>query len=324
MADNLECRQPYARSLQQAGVEVWHHPYVASVAQLLEERGKTYDLILFCRHYIATAYMGNIRKWAPQATIVFDTVDLHYLREQRKAELEGSASMLATAQRTRAQELAVIRQADITLVVSPVEQSLLGIDAQEYVVRIVSNIHEPRRASTSFAEREGILFIGGFRHPPNIDAVEWFAAQVWPLVRLQLPKVVLTVVGSRVPDSIRALAGNGIVTAGFVEDIEPTIDAARVSIAPLRYGAGVEGQDQSGHGLRLTRRSDIGGGRGHEPAAGDEILVADEPQHYADEIVRLYRDADLWNHIAERGYLNVQTHFSRDTAKKALASLLRN
>jgi GT2 family glycosyltransferase/glycosyltransferase involved in cell wall biosynthesis len=324
VADNLECRQPYARTLQQAGVEVWHHPYIASVAQLLEERGKTFDLILFCRHYIATPYMANIRKWAPQAKIVFDTVDLHYLREQRKAELESSASMLATAQRTRAQELAVIQQSDITLVVSPVEQSLLAIDAPGAVVRIVSNIHEPRRANTSYAEREGLLFIGGFRHPPNIDAVEWFVAQVWPLVRLQMPQVVLTVVGSHMPESIRALAGNGIVTAGFVEDIDPIIDAARVSIAPLRYGAGVKGKINQAMACGLPVVATSVAVEGMSLAAGEEILVADQPKHYADEIVRLYCDVDLWSHIAERGYQNVQTHFSRDTAKKALASLLDN
>jgi len=322
VADNLECRQPYARTLQQAGVEVWHHPYIASVSQLLEERGKAYDLIIFCRHYIATPYMARIREWAPQAKIVFDSVDLHYLREQRKAELENSSSMLALAHRTRAQELAVIRQSDITLVVSPVEQGLLGIDAPGSVVRIVSNIHEPRRASTTYAEREGLLFIGGFRHPPNIDAVEWFVAQVWPLVRPQLPQVVLTVIGSHMPDSILAMAGNGIVTAGFVEDIDPLIDAARVSIAPLRYGAGVKGKINQAMACGLPVVATSVAVEGMNLVAGEEILVADSPQDYADEIVRLYGDADLWCRLAERGYENVQTHFSRETAKKALEGLL--
>jgi len=321
VADNLECRQPYARTLQQAGVEVWHHPYIASVAQLLEERGKTYDMVLICRHYIATPYMDRIREWAPQAKIVFDTVDLHYLREQRKAELEHSPSMMATATQTRKLELSVIHRADVTLVVSPVEQALLAQDAPGSDVRIVSNIHEPRQAQTTYAEREGLLFIGGFRHPPNIDAVEWFVAEVWPRVRQQLPEVTLTLVGSHMPDSIRALAGDGIVAAGFVEDVHPLIDAARVSVAPLRYGAGVKGKINQAMACGLPVVATSVAAEGMSLAAGEEILVADDPQDYANEIVRLYTDAALWNSVSARGYQNIETHFSRATAKKALASL---
>lgn len=321
VADNLEYRQPYVRMLQQAGVEVWHSPYIISVAQLLEERGAHFDFVLFCRHYIATPYMAKIREWAPKARIVFDTVDLHYLREQRKAELESSSSQLGMSLRTRRQELAVIRQSDITLVVSPVERDLLAKDAPGSVVRIVSNIHEIRRANTAYAEREGLIFIGGFRHPPNIDAVEWFVDQVWPLVRLQLPQMTLTVVGSHMPESVRALAGNGILTVGYVEDIAPVIDAARVSIAPLRYGAGVKGKINQAMACGLPVVATSVAVEGMNLVAGEEILIADQPQEYADEIVRLYGDANLWHRISDRGYENVQTHFSREAAKKALAEL---
>lgn len=322
VADNLECRQPYARTLQQAGVEVWHYPYIQSVAQLLEERGKDFNLILFCRHYIAAPYMSRIRQWAPHAKIVFDTVDLHYLREQRQAELENSSSMHAVAMKTRAQELAVINQCDMTLVVSPIEQNLLATEAPGARVSILSNIHEPRKASTTYAEREGLLFIGGFRHPPNVDAVEWFVAQVWPLVQVQLPQVTLTIVGSHMPESVRALAGNGIATLGFVEDVEPLIDHARISVAPLRYGAGVKGKINQAMACGLPVVATSVAAEGMSLVAGEELLVADQPQHFADEIVRLYGDEQLWQTVAARGYDNVRRHFSRATAKVALASLL--
>jgi glycosyltransferase involved in cell wall biosynthesis len=123
------------------------------------------------------------------------------------------------------------------------------------------------------------------------------------------------------PDSIRALAGNGIVTAGFVEDIDPLIDAARVSIAPLRYGAGVKGKINQAMACGLPVVATSVAVEGMSLMADEEILVADKPQDFADEIVRLYGDSDLWHRLAERGYENVQTHFSRATAKKALEGL---
>lgn len=322
VADNLECRQPYARALQQAGVEVWHGPYVQSVSQFLEERGRDYDMIMFCRHYIAAPYISRIRQWAPRARIVFDTVDLHYLREQRQAELEKSPTMHATANKTRSQELAVIAKSDVTLVVSPVEQALLAREIPEAEVRILSNIHETRNAKQGFSQRQGLLFVGGFRHPPNIDAMEWFIGEVWPLLRLRLPALELTIVGSNMPNHVRALAGPGIVIAGFVEDIDPLIDAARISLAPLRYGAGVKGKINQAMACGLPVVATSVAAEGMDLQNGVELLVADAPQDFADAIVRLYEDEALWNSLVEGGHENVRRYFSREIAKKTLAGLL--
>lgn len=322
VADNLECRQPYARMLQQAGVEVWHGPYIQSVAQLLYERGQDYDVIIFCRHYIAAPYITRVRRWAPQARIVFDTVDLHYLREQRQAELENSPAMHATAEKTRAQELSVIAKSDVTLVVSPVEQALLAREIPGAVVRILSNIHEPRATKHAFSQRQGLLFIGGFRHPPNIDAMEWFVGEVWPLVRARLPDVEVTIVGSNMPNHIRALAELGVIVAGFVEDVDTLLDAARISLAPLRYGAGVKGKINQAMACGLPVVATSVAVEGMNLQNGVDILVADTPQAFADAVVRLYGDETLWNGLAEGGRENVRRYFSRATAKKTLASLL--
>jgi GT2 family glycosyltransferase/glycosyltransferase involved in cell wall biosynthesis len=322
VADNLECRQPYARTLQQSGVEVWHYPYIQSVAQLLEETGSNYDMIMFCRHYIAAPYITQIRQWAPQARIVFDTVDLHYLREERQAELEKSPAMEAKSKKTRAQELGVIAKSDVTLVVSPVELELLAREVPGADVRILSNIHEPRPARRSFSQREGLLFVGGFRHPPNIDAMEWFVGEIWSLVRQRLPQLVLTIVGSNMPNHIHTLTGPGVVVAGFVEDIDPLIDAARISLAPLRYGAGVKGKINQAMACGLPVVATSAAAEGMDLQDGLELLVADTAQEFADAIVRLHGDEALWNRLAEGGRDNVRRYFSRATASATLAGLL--
>ena len=82
-ADNLEHRQPYVGSLQQRGVEVLFHPYVSDVPSLLAKRGAEFDVIIVSRHYIAAKHIATFRAFAPQALVVFDTVDLHFLRAER-------------------------------------------------------------------------------------------------------------------------------------------------------------------------------------------------------------------------------------------------
>ena len=322
IADNIEFRQPYVAQLQQAGVEVWHHPFVDSVAQLLTERGKDFEVIMFCRHYIAARYLIDIRKWAPQAKIVFDTVDLHYLREQRLAQLDGSKALLESAEATRQQELGVVAGSDLTLVVSSLEQELLAKELPSAAVDIVTIIHETRQAAQKFSDRSGLLFVGGFRHPPNIDAVTWFVGEVWPLLQQKQPDMMLTIVGSNMPSSIRELKVPNVIIAGFVENMDPLLDTTRISVAPLRYGAGVKGKVNQAMACGLPVVATPVAAEGMNLQDGEDLLIADTPQAFADAVLRLYTDEALWNHLVAGGKRSIQANFSRTRAKATLAALV--
>src|SRR5690606_30984512 len=132
---------------------------------------------------------------APRARLLFDTVDLHYLRERRAAGLSGDAAALRAAARTRALELGLIAQADATLVVSEVERELLARDAPLADVRVLSNLHEVVAPGPGWSQRRGLLFVGGFRHPPNVDAVLWFAREVFPRIRGAVPDLEFHCIG---------------------------------------------------------------------------------------------------------------------------------
>jgi len=322
VADNLDYREPYVGQLQQQGIEVLFHPFVGSIAELLATRGHEFDVIIVSRHYIAAKHIDTVRQFAPQALLVFDTVDLHFLREERLAELEGNALGRAAARAKRDEELAMIRKADVTLVVSTVEQKLLHELLPESRVMILSNIHEPVDGGKPFAEREGLVFIGGFQHPPNSDAVLWYAQEILPLVRAQLPGVKTYIVGSKVPATIRALACDDLIVTGYVPDVTPYLNGCRVSIAPLRYGAGVKGKVNSAmsHGLPVVATSTSV--EGMHLKNEEDVLVADDPVAFADAIVRAYRDETLWRRLSDGGVDNIRRHFSRDVARKAVKRLM--
>jgi GT2 family glycosyltransferase/glycosyltransferase involved in cell wall biosynthesis len=322
VADNLEYRQPYVRQLQQLGVEVWHTPHVSSVEQLLEREGALFSHIMFCRHYIAAPYMQAVRRHAPQAKVWFDTVDLHYLREQRMAELEKDDKLLQLSTRTREQELGVIRQADVTLVVSPVEQELLARETPGAQVAVLSNIHEPVADTPGFDGRDGLLFVGGFQHPPNIDAVQWFLSEVWPIIQVRAPHIRVRIVGSKMPDSLRQLASPGVEILGFVADLDPLLARSKVSIAPLRYGAGVKGKvnQAMAHGLPVVATQT--GVEGMHLLPDTEVLVAQDPTGFAEAVLRLHEDRELWERLAQGGKNNIERTFSRRVARETLRGLL--
>ena len=136
---------------------------------------------------------------------MLDTVDLHYLREARAAKVANRPTLEKSALETRTRELTVIQASDITLVVSEHERQVLAADAPGAKVEVVSNLHEIAGAGLPFAQRKDLVFVDGFRHPPNGDGVRWFVEAVLPLLRERLPEVVFHCIGSEPTAEIFAL-----------------------------------------------------------------------------------------------------------------------
>jgi len=322
VADNLEYRQPYVDDLAQSGIEVLFAPYVRSIADLLSRRGREFDLVMLSRHYVAAKHIDAVRAFAPDALIVFDTVDLHFLRAERLAELDGSVAAKASARAKRDEELALIRKADVTLVVSPVEEALLAKLLPAASVLLLSNIHETMPEGKPCAERRGLVFIGSFQHPPNVDGVLWYARDVLPRLRQLLPGVPTYVIGSNPPASIRSLAADDFVVTDYVKDVTPYFAGCRVSVSPLRYGAGVKGKVNlaMSYGLPVVATSPSIEGMHLDP--GNDVLVADDADAFAQAVAEAYADEALWQRLSEGGRENVRTHFSRDVARSALTRLI--
>jgi GT2 family glycosyltransferase len=323
-AENRRHDGRYTEALQQAGVIAWWHPWIGDVGAWLAAHGADFDLIVVSRHYVLSPLLDLLRRHAPRARLVFDTVDLHFLREEREAELADSATLRTQAQATRAAELALVDAADETWVVSTVERELLARLRPQRKVAVVSNILPLRGAGPDLAARADLLFVGGFRHPPNVDAVRWFAEAVWPRVRKALPKMRLHVVGSDAPREVQALGEReGILVHGYQPDIEPWLDRCRISVAPLRYGAGVKGKINQAlaHGLPVVATTPAIEAMHLHP--DHDVLVADSAEAFADAVIRLYRDEALWRTLSAGGLDNTRRHFSADVARPAIQACVQ-
>lgn len=320
-ADNRDYTGSYTRDLQRAGIEVWYHPWLDSLGEFFRERGTQFDYIFVSRHYIAVNYIALIKRYCPESKFIFDTVDLHYLREQRLAALENSLSLKRAAQRTRQAEMNVIKAADATVVVSTVEKEVLKMDAPGEKVHVLSNIHHVPGRDKGFSERRDIYFVGGYQHPPNVDAACWFVNDIWPLVHAELPDVKFHLIGSNVPQRVRALSGQGVTVHGFVESLDAYLSGCKLAVAPLRYGAGVKGKVNMsmahGQPVVATPAAVEGMFAEHER----ELLVAADEASFAREVIRLYQDEALWNRLSDASIKNVEEHFSLSAARSSLVKL---
>lgn len=325
--DNFLRMDPYTNDLQRIGVECLYAPYVTSLEQHLAERGDQYDVVVVFRVLAAERNLAAIRKYCPNAKLVFHTSDLHHLRELREAELAGSADMRKAAEKTREREMSIIRAADATIVHSSTEKEMLDAElareGRPSSVFLFSWAIEIPGTQVSFDRRDGMVFVGGFQHQPNVDAVLYFAKEIFPLVRQKLPGAVFRIVGSRATPEVLALAGNGIEVVGFVEDLRSVLDRCRMSVVPLRYGAGIKGKIGTSLSYGLPCVSTTIGAEGMELADGDGVLVADEPAAFADAVVRLHQDAALWDAGSRGGLDFVHRNYSLEAGAETVRNLLK-
>ena len=323
VADNLSAEEPYCQALRDEGIEVLHAPYVQSMSDYLRAKGDLYDVVVLCRHYIAIGLVDLLHECHPATKVWFDTIDLHYLRLRRQFELDGKSATRDMAEHAYQEESQVIAKTDLTIVVSEVEVATLAEEMPSANVALISNVHDVGDTKAQFEGRQGILFVGGFQHPPNIDAVEYYGNEIWPLVRAARPEAETIIIGSRMPDSLKKWgAQQGLTMLGFVEDLTPHYEQCRLSIAPLRYGAGVKGKVNQALSFGLPVVGSPAAVEGMGLVHGENVMSAATPRAFADAILAVYDDAELWQSLSDNGRASLEGRFTSQVATSALREAL--
>lgn len=325
--DNPVILMPYIHDLQSEGIEIVLPPHYESAGAYLEQHGHDFDLAIISRADVAEKHMATVRRLAPRAKIVFDTVDLHFLREERQAGLNRSAGRVreGAAAIRKDQELRLARSADLTLVVSPIEKAVLEKESGNQIdVRILPTIYPVGAADPpDWKRRRDVVFIGGFAHVPNIDAVLFFTTEIFPLIRARIPDAVFKVIGPDPTPEICQLASPAIQVLGFVPDVKPIFDQALVSVAPIRFGAGVKGKVNQSMSFGVPTVVTSIAAEGMHLTHGENALFADDPAGFADAVVRLWTSPELWRKVSRNGLQNLAQHFSVEAAAAPIDDLLR-
>jgi glycosyltransferase involved in cell wall biosynthesis len=325
-ADNLERVSPYTEDLQRLGVEVLYQPFVPSLEDHLARVGGRYQMVILSKRDPAWKHLDAVRRYAPSAFLAFDTVDLHFVREAREAELKRDRALAHAARQAKARELELVRRADCTLVVSEAERELLqrelGPVPVEVPVEVIGNLHEIREKTPPFAERRDLLFVGYFTHTPNADAMLFFLREVFPSLRRRIPGVTIRVIGRDPPVELATLASEDVQVYGQVPDLEPHLLSARVMVAPLRFGAGVKGKvtQSLSYGLPVVATPVAAEGMGLTD--GENVLIGERAADLVEQIARLYNDEKLWRKLSANGLQHARAHFSVEAMRARVERLV--
>jgi GT2 family glycosyltransferase/glycosyltransferase involved in cell wall biosynthesis len=320
--DNYFRSEPYTSILQRMGVEVLYRTEGSpSKTDAVRELLPSVDLAWVSRPEIGARWLPLLRERA-DLPVIYDTVDLHYVRVKRELELNKvtDAQTWEKWRQEREAELRVIREADLTIAIAGSERDTL---AQEGVTNtfIIPTMHRIVERRHSYADTEGALFIGGFQHPPNVDAALWLCNEIMPLVWAELPELKLTLLGSNPPESVRNLKSNRIAVPGYLPDVAADFQRARVFVAPLRYGAGIKAKVGHAFGYGLPTVLTTIGAEGFGIANGEDALVADDAASFAEAVVRVYRNETLWNRLSEGAVRRIAS-FTPQAIGRQLQSLV--
>ena len=316
--DDFAAREPYTAQLQAIGVEVLYGP--VTLSQHLASLRPRLALCLASRPYVAARYMHLLRQHAPDALLAYDTVDLHSLREMRRAELCDGDRRVAEGYREL--ERALGRSADVTLAVSEEEREHLADLLPEATIEVVPLANVVAEDVPGPEERSGLLFLGNFEHLPNVDAAIALARDVLPLVWHDLDEVTVTLVGPNAPAAVEELASDRVTVAGWVEDIGPLLRDSIAMVAPLTYGAGMKGKVTQSLAAGLPVVTTPIGAEGLDVNGEHELLIGDGPEELAERIVRLCRDPVTWRSLSANGQELVARTCSPAVQKDALRRLL--
>ena len=287
----------------------------------LAAHGADLDLILLAVVPGQADFVDALRRCAPNAVLIFDTIELTFVSMYRAAQLRRSEALAQQGRAVQASQLALAAAADCTLVVTDEEAQLLARLCPPARVRVLSNVHAVLPGPVSVAGRRDLLFVGNYVHMPNRDAARHFVADIWPQVQPRLPGTVVRFAGLPVPE-VAALAAPDVLVTGHVPDLAPLYAGSRVAIAPLRFGAGIKGKvlEAMGNGLPVVMTPVAAEGTG--AVDGTHARIAATPAAFADAVVALYTDDVQWLRLAQAGQRLVGERFSYAAVKSALTATL--
>ncbi len=317
--------EPYTGVLQQMGVEVLYGP--VDLPAWLEENGRCLDWVWVARPAVAEPLLEALRAFAPGKLIYF-THDLHFLREQRRFELDRDPWHRDEARRLRRLERDIFRQARLVLTPSADEVPVIKDLVPEADVRAIPLYSVPAAplsawTAEQFAGRSAVLFVGGYDHPPNVDAARWLVDEIMPLVWADVPEAMLILAGSRPPEALLSLAGRRVEVPGWAPDLGPLYARARLSLNPLRYGAGVKGKIVASLQAGLPIVTTTLGNEGLGLEAGTQALIGDTAGLLSRHAASLLRDPALCAAMANAGMAMVRQRFGEEGLRRALLSALQ-
>ncbi len=313
----------YLKQVQSLGVEVLDGLFTLPNMRFIL-KNRHFDIVILERAPVALSLMLLVRICSPRSKIIFDSVDLQFVRENRRAQVLQNSEFAYLAKNLREAELFLSKSCEQVWVCSAEEKAILQNTPLHATIEQIPNIHEVATQIAPFEDRQGIVFFGNLRFAPNEDGVLYFVREILPKVWKTSPQIVFYIVGSSVPHSIKVLQSERIIVKGHVKELDRFLSTCRLSVAPLRFGAGVKGKVglSLAQGLPVVTTSVAA--EGMDLLDGDTAMITNDVNLFAQKVLRSYENRNLWNTLSRNGLAHMASRFSPLAVRKLIDDSLKN
>ncbi|CAM8401332.1 GT4_PimA-like domain containing protein [Candidatus Methylopumilus universalis] len=320
---NLFNHEPYTKNLQKIGIEVLYSPFIKSIEEHLLDKGSRYNLAIVSRPSTASLVFDDIKKYCKNIKIIYNSVDIHFLRMGRQLNYDSNIDKHDVL-KMKLLELSLIKKADASLILSQEELRIISKDISEKKLYLMPLMLRVKDEVKTFRDRRNFLFIGGFLHQPNIDAAIYFVKEIMPILRKSLPGANFLIIGSHPPKEILDLAAKDIKVLGYVPDISKIFDQIRLSVTPIRYGAGIKGKIGTSMAFGVPVVSTSIGAEGMGLKNKKNLIIADTPEDFAVAVGELYKSHKVWQKISKESLLFAKKSWSEEVILKLMKLMLKD
>lgn len=287
------------------------------------------NIVIFDRFLTEEQFGWRVSENCPNAIRVLDTEDLHFLRKARHLAFKDNESvdMKYLTNDITKREIASIYRSDLSLIISKYEYNLLiktfKIDSSIllYLPFMLENIGDIIATEyPDYSNREHFIYMGNFKHEPNINALLVLKNKIWPLIRKEMPKVEIHIYGAYATERIKQLHNTkeGFLVKGWAKNKEEVIKQTKVFLAPLQFGAGIKGKliDSMIYGTpNVTTK--IGAEAMHDDLPWNG-LISDGVEKFAKNAIELYNNEAYWLKSQQNGITIINQCFSKQIFGKIL------
>jgi len=322
---NLIYHPIYTPHYQQMGIEVFYgDEYINQFSKWFDQHATYFDYIFISRPQVAKHFLPSIKN-RTKAKILYYGHDIHHLRIQAQNKINTHLLRSLFAKIMEVLEKSVWNNVDIIYYPSPTEYEYVKnhLRGTDKTIRYIPAFYYSPKVNmehSDFVDRNHLLFVGNFLHTPNVDGIIWFVEKVLPFIHATYPNIILYVIGSTPPPEVIQLQNDHVILTGFVDNdmLQEYYNTCRLSVAPLRYGAGVKGKvvEALSNGLPVVTTSF--GAQGI-PDAESAMIISDEPEEMARKLIEIYNNAQKWETLSAAAAIIIEKYYSRNTVAKTFS-----
>lgn len=289
------------------------------------------NAVIFDRFMTEEQFGWRVMENCPDVIRILNSEDLHCLRfaRQESIKVDGTLNHVELFNEKAFREIASIYRCDISLMVSDIEIEML---TSEFGVPPYKLYHLPFYAeevneeALPFSERHDFMFIGNFLHEPNWDAIRYLKTDIWPIIRTKMPEAILHVYGAYPSQKVTDLQNvkEGFLVHGRTDDVSEVIAKARISLVPLRFGAGIKGKILDAMQVGTPVISTTIGAEAMTLNGDFNGSIVDSAEDFASAAVRLYQSEEDWRQAQKTGFEIIVSKFSKEVCYSSLATDLEN